>query len=81
MCLGMPAKILSVSGKRARADYGGAFRGINISLVQVKPGDYVMVHAGYAIEVIDPEEAEATLATWKELVEMLPPSDEAEPHA
>jgi len=81
MCLGMPAKVLSVSGKRARADFGGAIREINISLVEVKPEDYVVVHAGYAIEVISPEEADQTLALWRELVSGIPVSDEVERRA
>lgn len=47
MCLGIPGKIISINGDHAQIDYGGTIREANISLVDAKIGDYVMVHAGF----------------------------------
>jgi len=52
----------------ATVDYGGVSRTANISLVDAKVGDYVIVHAGYAIQVLDREEAEKTLEIFQELL-------------
>ncbi|MGC9443966.1 MAG: HypC/HybG/HupF family hydrogenase formation chaperone [Candidatus Methanospirareceae archaeon] len=75
MCLGIPAKIVELgereeSGlqRRAKADFGGVSREIDITLVNVEVGDYVIVHAGFAIETIDEEEAQETLKVWDELL-------------
>lgn len=64
----MPAEIKSIDGATAKADFGGVLRPVNISLVEAKVGDYVIVHAGYAIEVLDREEAERTLELFRELL-------------
>ncbi len=64
----MPAEIKSIDGATAKADFGGVLRLVNISLVEAKVGDYVIVHAGYAIEVLDREEAERTLELFRELL-------------
>jgi hydrogenase assembly chaperone HypC/HupF len=57
MCLAIPAKVTEVNGDLAKVDFGGGVvREVNISLVDVNVGDYVLVHAGYAIQVIDKEE-------------------------
>ena len=69
MCLAVPAKILEINGDLAKVDFGGVTREINVTLVNVKIGDYVLVHAGYAIQVIDEREAKETLALWKEILE------------
>ena len=71
MCLAIPAKVLEVSGSRARVDFGGGVtREINISLLErVEVGDYVIVHAGFAIQLLDREEAEKTLKLWEEVLE------------
>ncbi len=68
MCLAVPAEIKSIEGHTATVDYGGVVRTANISLVDVKVGDYVIVHAGYAIQVLDREEAEKTLELFQELL-------------
>jgi len=69
MCLAIPAKVLEVHGNKARVDFGeGVVREINVSLVDVKEGDYVLVHAGFAIHVLDKEEAEQTLKLWEEML-------------
>ncbi len=69
MCLAIPGKVVSVEGKDAEVDFGGVLRRVNISLVEVKPGDWVVVHAGFAIETMDEDEAKETLSMWQELLE------------
>lgn len=62
MCLAVPARVVEVNGDLARVDFGGGvIREVNVSLVDVKIGDYVLVHAGYAIQVLDEGEAKETL--------------------
>ncbi len=64
MCLAIPGKIVDIDAEKERAvvDYGdGTKREANITLVEVKIGDYVLVHAGFAIQVLDEKDAEETL--------------------
>jgi hydrogenase expression/formation protein HypC len=68
MCLAVPAEIKSIDGTTAKVDFGGVMRPVNVSLVDAKIGDYVIVHAGYAIEILDKEEAEKTLQLFRELL-------------
>jgi len=69
MCLAIPAKVLEVKGSMATVDFGdGTLREVNVSLVDAPVGEYVIVHAGFAIEVLDRDEAEKTLALWRELL-------------
>ena len=68
MCLAVPAKVLKINGDLAKVDFGGIVREVNIMLVNAKVGDYVLVHAGYAIQVLDERKAEETLAIWREIV-------------
>jgi len=70
MCLAIPAKVVSVKGDKARVDFGeGVLREVNVTLVDAKMGDYVLVHAGYAIQVLNEEEAQETLRLWNEILE------------
>jgi len=70
MCLAIPAKVVSVEGDKAWVDFGeGVLREVNITLVNAKVGDYVLVHAGYAIQVLSEEEALETLRLWDEILE------------
>lgn len=69
MCLAVPAEVKSVDGHMATVDFGGVTRTANVSLVDAKVGDYVIVHAGYAIEILDREEAEKTLELFREMLE------------
>ncbi len=70
MCLAIPAKVVSIQGNVAKVDFGGGItREVDVSLVDVKPDDYVLVHAGYAIQVLSKEEAEETLRLWSEILE------------
>ena len=73
MCLAIPGKIVSIDEKKEHAivDYGdGTKRKANVSLVDVKIGDYVLVHAGFAIEVLNKKEAEETLSLFREMLSM-----------
>jgi hydrogenase expression/formation protein HypC len=70
MCVAIPALIVSIEGNRANVDFGEkVLRDVNISLVNVKVGDYVIVHAGYAIQTVKEEEAKETLKLWQEILE------------
>ncbi|MBN2604146.1 MAG: HypC/HybG/HupF family hydrogenase formation chaperone [Candidatus Thermoplasmatota archaeon] len=69
MCLAIPGKIVKILNDHAIVDYGeGTAREVNISLVRVKKGDYVLVHAGFAIEIIDKKEAKETLDLFKKIL-------------
>ena len=68
MCLAIPGKVISIEGDRAKVDFGGVRREINISLVDASIGEYVIVHAGFAIEILDQEEAEKTLEMIRQIV-------------
>ena len=69
MCLAIPAKIMSLDGAKAHVDFGqGVLREVNITLVEAKIGDYVLVHAGYAIQVLEEKDALETLSLWKEIL-------------
>jgi hydrogenase expression/formation protein HypC len=68
MCLAVPGKILSIEGKDADVDFGGVTRKVNVSLVQADVGEYVIIHAGFAIQVVDREEAEETIKIWEEML-------------
>ena len=70
MCLAVPGQIVSIEGPQADVDFGGVLKKVNVSLIEGHVGDWVVVHAGFAIETMDEEEAQETLQTWKELLEM-----------
>ncbi len=60
---------MSLDGSNANVDFGqGVLRTVNVSLVEAKVGDYVLVHAGYAIQVVEAKEALETLSLWKEVL-------------
>jgi hydrogenase expression/formation protein HypC len=69
MCLAIPAKIMSMEGEKAKVDFGeNVLREVNVSLVDAKIGDYVLVHAGYAIQIIEEEDAKETLSLWNSIL-------------
>ncbi len=69
MCLAIPARVVSVEGEKAQVDFGeGVLRDVNVTLVDAKVGEYVLVHAGYAIQKMDESEAKETLALWNEIL-------------
>lgn len=72
MCLAIPVRIEEVLGaETAIADIGGVRKEINVALISdLAVGDYVIMHVGYALNKIDPQEAERTLALFSELDEL-----------
>ena len=71
MCLALPARIVAIDGDDATVDLGGVRKAVSVALTPgVALGDYVIVHVGHAIGVVDPEEAERTLALFAELATM-----------
>ncbi|HJX12504.1 MAG TPA: HypC/HybG/HupF family hydrogenase formation chaperone [Dehalococcoidales bacterium] len=70
MCLAIPALVKSISGQQAEVDIEGITRDVSLQLTpEAKVGDYVLLHTGYAIGIIDPAEAEETLKLLKQLGE------------
>ena len=70
MCLAIPAEVLEIQGNTAKVNFGeGVLREVNVMLVDAEVGEYVLVHAGYAIQVIDRKAAEETLKMWEEILE------------
>jgi hydrogenase expression/formation protein HypC len=68
MCLAIPAKVLDIKDNVATVDFGGVSRPVRVDLVEAKIGDYVIVHTGYAISVLDEAEAQESLKLWKQLL-------------
>jgi len=69
MCLAVPAEVKELHGNTAKVDFGGGLmRDVDVTLVEAKVGDYVLVHAGYAIQILDKEEAVETLRLWEEIL-------------
>ncbi|OIP33583.1 MAG: hydrogenase assembly protein HypC [Deltaproteobacteria bacterium CG2_30_66_27] len=76
MCLGVPAKILETGEGAAVVELGGVRREISVMLVDdVAVGEWVIVHAGFAIEKLSEEAAEQTLALFREIAEAAPSGD------
>ncbi len=68
MCLAVPARVKSISGHEAEVEIGGTSYRASIWLTpEAKVGDYVLLHTGYAIGVIDEEEARKTLEMLREM--------------
>ena len=68
MCLSIPAKILEINGEIAKAEISGNIIEVGLQLVEdVKINDYVLVHTGYALQIIDKKEAEETIRIIKNL--------------
>lgn len=67
MCLGVPMRVVEIDGDMAVAEITGVKRQISLQLVEnVKVGDYVIVHAGFAIQVLDEVEAMETIRLLQE---------------
>lgn len=69
MCLAVPVKITSIEGDQADVDIGGVSRRVSIALTpEAEIGNYVLLHTGYAINVLNEEEAQETLSLLERLV-------------
>jgi hydrogenase expression/formation protein HypC len=67
MCLSVPALVMSVDGENAEVSVGGTVVRANLSLVEgIEPGDYILLHTGFALQKINADEAAETLNTFKE---------------
>jgi hydrogenase expression/formation protein HypC len=70
MCLAIPGKILNIDGNSALVDFDGIKQKVIVALIQnPEIGKYVIVHAGYAIEMINEKEAMEAIEQWKEIAE------------
>jgi hydrogenase expression/formation protein HypC len=71
MCLAVPLRLVSVNGTDAIGEVGGIQREVSIMMTpDVKVGDYVIVHAGFAIQVLDQKEAEENLEMLRQIGDM-----------
>ena len=72
MCLAVPLKIKTIDGKNAVGEAGGLSQNVRVDFIQnLKPGDYVLVHAGFAIQKMTEKEAQENLALMQEVVHEL----------
>ena len=72
MCLAIPVFIKSIDGVEAEAEIGGITRRISLQLTpEARVGDYAIVHTGYAISIMDQEEAEETLKILREMASLV----------
>jgi hydrogenase expression/formation protein HypC len=77
MCLGIPMKVVEVHGDRGMVEIGGVKREASFQLLEnVEVGEYVLIHAGYAINKIDEEEAQETLDLLREIAIEMEKDDE-----
>ena len=71
MCLAVPVQVISIDGNEAEVEIGGVKRRVSIMLTpEAKVGDYVLLHTGYTINVIDEAEAQETLKILSEMVRL-----------
>ena len=78
MCIAEPAKVVEINKENESlfADFGGVRQEAKINLLpDVEVGDYVLIHAGYAIEKLSEEAAKESLDAWEELLEVLEEED------
>ena len=70
MCLAIPGQVVELKEEHiAMVDYGGTRREANVMYVQPKVGEWVIVHAGFALQILDEAEAMESLAPWDEAIE------------
>jgi hydrogenase expression/formation protein HypC len=67
MCVATPGRVVEIDGNTAKVDFSGNLVRVNISLVEASVGDYVLTHAGMAIEKLDPEKAEELIKLFEEI--------------
>ena len=71
MCLAVPVQVISIDGNEAEVEIGGVKRRVSIMLTpEARVGDYVLLHTGYAINVIDEAEAQETLKILEEMARL-----------
>ena len=70
MCVAVPARILEINGTDAKAEVSGNIISVNVGLLDCRPGDFVLTHAGLALQVMQEEDAKALEELLKELEEV-----------
>lgn len=78
MCLAIPMQVCEIDGFLARCEAKGVSREVNLFLLQgepLAPGDFVMVHVGYAIQKMTEQEARSAWELYDEMLEQLSPAD------
>lgn len=70
MCIAIPGRIVSLDGDMAKADFGGNIVDVNTGLIEPEVGQYVLVHAGCAIEIMEKEKAEELIELFADLEEV-----------
>lgn len=81
MCLAVPGRIIEASGdepilRRGRIEFGGVVKEVSLAYVpEAAIGDYVLVHAGFAISIVDEAEAEEVFALLREIDEVMSPGE------
>lgn len=69
MCVAVPGKVVGITGDYAKVNVLDNMTDVNVKLVDVKIGDYVLIHAGCAIEVLSQDAAEEIISVFSELLE------------
>lgn len=68
MCLAIPMELIEIEGDNGIVELSGVKKEVSLRLLDsVEIGDFLIIHAGFAIEKLDPEEAEKTLEIWREI--------------
>ena len=75
MCLGIPGKIIEISDQETllmgKVDFGGVIKDVCLAYVpEAKVGDYTLIHVGFALSLMDEKEANASLDTLREIIEL-----------
>jgi len=73
MCLAIPMQIIEINGFNARCEAKGVERDVSLFMLQddsIKPGDFVMVHIGYAIQTVEPQEAQTAWELYDEMLRL-----------
>ncbi len=67
MCVAYPGRVVAISGSRGTVDFSGTEVSVNLRLVPAKVGDFVLVHAGMAIQIVEKDEAKDWVALFRDL--------------
>ena len=67
MCVAIPGRVTEIEGTTAKVDFNGNMVNVNVGLVEPEVGQYVLVHAGCAIEVVDKEQAQEIIDLFADL--------------
>lgn len=69
MCVAYPGRVVSISGTHGMVDFSGTVVPVNLAMVPVKIGDYVLAHVGMAIQIVEKKEARDWISLFKEIEE------------